>query len=61
MVRLLRDRLMATITSIACFNPTMVRLLRIIQKYLLLHYLLFQSHNGAIAAVEIKSNKGAVV
>jgi len=43
------------------FNPTMVRLLLNLRQPRFVVAVAFQSHNGAIAAVEIKSNKGAVV
>ena len=51
MVRLLLGRWQVPLRRLTCFNPTMVRLLPVIQKWVDAANSRFQSHNGAIAAV----------
>ena len=51
MVRLLLVSIALPEVDDFSFNPTMVRLLQVVDRHLLRHPLLFQSHNGAIAAV----------
>ena len=52
MVRLLLCFITVIALGRCCFNPTMVRLLHEIIKTLQAHQAAFQSHNGAIAALE---------